>query len=99
MKYFLTLFLFFAIATGCKQRYLSGVALENKLKETMSDYLHKTLRPGVNFTIKDVNYFPEPTEKAFVCQFHVRMQYANKDTTGLMIATISNDFSKVQRTQ
>ncbi|HXR83160.1 MAG TPA: hypothetical protein VN722_02540 [Hanamia sp.] len=99
MKFLLTILLFFVIAAGCKQKLLSGPALENKLKETMTNYLHKTLKPGVQFTVKDVNYFPEPTEKAFVCQFHVHMQYENKDTTGLMIATISNDFNKVQRTQ
>jgi hypothetical protein len=99
MKFFLTLLLFFAIAAGCKQKLLSGTALQNKLKETMTEYLHKTLRPGVQFTVEDVNYFPEQTEKAFVCQFHVHMKYENKDTTGLMIATISNDFKKVQRTQ
>jgi hypothetical protein len=99
MKFLLTLLLFFVIAAGCKQKVLSGTALENKLKETMTDYLHKTLKPGVQFTVQDVNYFPEPTEKAFVCQFHVQMKYENKDTTGLMIATISNDFSKVARTQ
>lgn len=99
MKYFICVVLFFAIAAGCKQKLLSGVALQDKLKETMTDYLHKTLKPGVQFTVQDVNYFPEPTENAFICQFHVRMQYQNKDTTGLMIATISSDFNKVQRTQ
>ena len=99
MKYFITLLLLFAIASGCKQKLLSGVALQNKLKETMADHLHKTLKPGVQFTIEDVNYLAEPAEKAFVCQFHVHMKYENKDTTGLMIATISSDFTKVQRTQ
>ena len=54
MKYFITFVLLLTLGTGCKPKVLSGTALQNKLIETMDDYLHKTLHPGVTFTIKDV---------------------------------------------
>jgi hypothetical protein len=44
-------------------------------------------------------YYPEVTEKNFICQFHVTMHLGNKDTTGIIAATISQDFQKVFRTQ
>jgi hypothetical protein len=78
---------------------LSGTALQDKLVETMDDYLHKTLKPGVQFTIKDVSYYPDSIKKFYLCQFQVRMHFNNKDTIGIVAATISNDFSKVTRTQ
>jgi hypothetical protein len=99
MRYFFTSILLFALGTGCKPKILSGPALQNKLIETMDDYLHKTLKPGVQVTIKDVVYYPEKTEKLYVCQFHVIMHYGQKDTAGIVAATITNDFSKVTRTQ
>jgi hypothetical protein len=99
MRYFFTFILLLFLGTGCKPKILSGTALQNKLIETMDDYLHKTLQPGVQFTIKDVIYYPEETEKKYICQFHVDMHFNNKDTTGIVAATISNDFKKVSRTQ
>ena len=99
MKYFFTFIVLLAIGAGCKPKEISGAALENKLIETMNDYLHKTLQPGVEFTIKDVIYYPEKTKKLYICRFHVNMHFSNKDTTGIVAATISNDFSKVVRTQ
>src|SRR6266480_5490443 len=97
MKYF---FIFlFVLAAGCKQKILSGKELEDKLKETMTDYLHKTLQPGIEVTIKDVSYYPEKKKKFYICAFNVNMHSDNKDTTGIMAATISNDFSEVHRTQ
>ena len=98
MKYLLIL-LVSALMIGCKPKVLSGVALQNKLIETMDQYLHQTLKPGARFTIKDVIYYPEETKKFYICQFHVRMQYGNTDTIGIMAATITNDFKKVHRTQ
>jgi len=99
MKYFLALILLFILYIGCKPKLLSGKALEDKLIEIMGDYLHKTLKPGTTFTIKKVIYYPEVDEKLYDCQFHVSLQYGNKDTTGIMAATITNDFKKVARTQ
>lgn len=99
MRYFFTCILLFALGTGCKPKVLSGTALQNKLIETMDDYLHKTLQPGVIFTIKDVVYYPEAEKKLYICQFHVHMQFSNRDTTGVVAATISNDFTTVKRLQ
>ncbi len=43
MKYFFTFILLLALGGGCKPKELEGVKLENKLKETMKDYLDTTL--------------------------------------------------------
>jgi hypothetical protein len=99
MKYFFAVLVFAVLGSGCKPKVLSGPALQNKLIETMNDYLHKTLKPGVDFTIKDVVYYPEQEKKLYVCQFHVTMHYNTRDTTGVVSATITNDFSTVSRTQ
>src|SRR5688572_24877129 len=99
MKYFFTFILLLALGAGCKPKVLSGAELENKLIETMKDHLHKTLQTGVEFTIKDVIYYPEKMKKLYICRFNVEMHYGQKDTTGIVAATISNDFSKVVRTQ
>jgi hypothetical protein len=99
MRHFFTFVLLFAFAAGCKPRVLSGTELDKKLIETMSDYLHKTLEPGVKFEIKDVIYYPEVNSKMYDCQFHVNMHYKDKDTTGIVEATITNDFKKISRTR
>jgi hypothetical protein len=99
MKYFFTFLLLLGLGSGCKQKILYGKELENKLKESMTDYLHKTLKPGTTFTINDMSYYPEKRRKYYICTFHVGMHNGNKDTTGVMTAFISNDFSKVDRTQ
>jgi hypothetical protein len=98
MRYFFTYVLLFALGAGCKPKVLSGTALDNKLIETMNDYLQKTLQPGVTFEIKDVIHYTEKESKMYDCQFHVNMHYKNKDTTGIVEATITNDFKKVSRT-
>lgn len=99
MKYFFSLLLLLTLVTGCKPKELSGTALQKKLVETMKGYLHKTLQPGVEFTIKDVIYYPQVAEKNYICHFDVNMRLNNKDTSGVVIATISNDFLIVERKQ
>ena len=99
MKYFITLVIFFFLLAGCKPKVLTGVALQNKLIETMSNYLDTTLAPGAHFTVKDVAFYPEANQKLYNCRFHVRMQYKNSDTTGIVIASITNDFKTIVRTQ
>lgn len=99
MKAILTaLFAFFLLAS-CKQRVLTGTALQNKLIETMHNYLDTTMLPGTRVTVKDVAYYPESSQKLYNCRFHVRVQYRNRDTTGLVVATISNDFKNISRMQ
>lgn len=100
MKYLLTAVLCVSMLVSCKQKILSGKELENKLIETMSDHLHQTLKPGTEFTIKDIIYYPEKEKKLYICQFHVEVRApGSKDTTGVMRALISNDFKNVSRTQ
>jgi hypothetical protein len=97
MKYFFTLIFLLMLTAGCRQRQLSQAEMENKLKETMKDYLDKKPHKGVVFTIKDVIFYPEKT--FYRCEFHVDMRYGNKDTSGIMTANILKDFSKVERLQ
>jgi hypothetical protein len=99
MKYFYSFLLLLALVTACRPKPLSGKALENKLNETMVDYLHKTLKPGSEVTIKDLVYYPEKTKNLYICTFTVEIRTATSDTTGTMMALIPNDFSKVTRTQ
>jgi hypothetical protein len=99
MKYFYSLILLLALGTACKQKVLSGKELEDKLKETMTEHLHKTLKPGTEFTIKDMTYYADKIKKYYICTFDVTVHSGNKDTSGVMKAFIPNDFSKVDRTQ
>lgn len=99
MKYSITLLLLSFLVVGCKPKVLSGKALESKLKSTMKNYLDTTLQSGVTFKIEDVMYYPQANEKNYICQFHVQMHFKNKDTLGVVAATISNDFLKVERKQ
>lgn len=99
MKQFCTFILFFLLLASCKQKVLSGVALQNKLMETMKNYLDTTLQPGVQSTVKDVAFYPEATKNLYNCSFHVTMRHNNRDTTGVVVASITNDFKTITRTQ
>lgn len=99
MKYFYYLIILLAFGSACKQKVLSGTKLEDKLKETMTEYLHKTLQPGTEVTIKDLTYYADKIKKEYICVFIVNIHTATSDTTGEMRAFIPNDFSKVTRTQ
>ena len=99
MKYFFTFLFLLTIGTGCKPKVLSGQDLKNKLIETMGDYLHKTLKPDITYTIKDLAYYPDINRKLYDCQFTVYMHSNTVDTTGIMVVTITNDFKDVQRSR
>lgn len=99
MKYFFFFALIFSLIAGCKPKVLTGTALKNKLMETMGNYLDTTLKPGVHATVKDVAYYPEATRGLYHCRFHVEMKYENRDTTGIVTGTITNDFKTVERLQ
>ena len=99
MKYFYSLLLLLVLITACKQKILSGKALEDKLNKTMADYLHNTLKPGTEVIIKDLVYYPDKMKNLYMCTFTVELKTATSDTTGTMMALIPNDFSKVTRTQ
>jgi hypothetical protein len=99
MKYFITLFLVLTLGAGCKQKILAGKELDDKLKETMTEYLHKTMRPGTEVKIRELTYYADKERKLYVCAFSVDVHSGSSDTTGVMNALIPNDFSKVTRTQ
>ena len=99
MKYFYSLLLLFMLVTACRQKVLSGKALEDKLNKTMADHLHQTLKPGTEVIIKDLVYYPDKMKNVYICTFTVQLRTATSDTTGNMMALIPNDFSKVTRTQ
>ncbi len=99
MKYLFIFLLTILFSVGCKQKVLTGVELQNKLIETMNDYLKKTHDPSVTFKVHDVNYFPDTVKQNFVCQFHVTMHIKGKDTTGIVAPRISPDFTTVDRTR
>jgi hypothetical protein len=98
MKLLLALFVVVSVM-ACRQKMLSGPELQQKLIETMQNYLDKEDHPGIVFTVKDVTYFPEVKKKTYDCEFKVAMRTAQRDTTGSMLAYISNDFKTVQRTR
>jgi len=99
MKYFYSLLLLFMLVTACRQKVLSGKALEDKLNKTMADHLHQTLKPGTEVIIKDLVYYPDKMKNVYICTFTVQLRTATSDTTGNMMALIPNDCSKVTRTQ
>ena len=99
MKYLLSFSLICALAFGCQPKVLSGTALQDKLIQTMQDYLPKTLAKDVTFKIKEVAFYPDADKKLYNCNFTITMFRNGKDTTGLVVATISNDFKTVHRLQ
>ncbi|MEO8821856.1 MAG: hypothetical protein ABI267_04275 [Ginsengibacter sp.] len=99
MKYFFFFLLFFSLLAGCKPKVLTGTALQDKLKETISNFLDTTLQKGIQFKVQDVTYFPDAKKGTYICQFHVYMKSRGKDTTGIVAATITNDFKDVKRSQ
>jgi hypothetical protein len=65
--------------------------------KTMKDYLDKDAKPGVLVTVREVTF--DDRKDYYYCEFRVNMRSANKDTTGTMVALISNDFKTVERNQ
>lgn len=97
MKYFISLFFILALAAGCKPKKLSESQIESQLIKTMGDYLDKTAKPGIAFTVKDVIF--DERRGQYYCEFRVNMRSPGKDTTGTMTAFITHDFTKVDRSQ
>ncbi len=82
---------------SCK-RNLSRTEVENQLKSAMTSYLYKGVNNDssmVKFFVKSVNFYEDKT--FYECEFIVYKQYNKHDTTGMMGARISKDFSSVKR--
>ncbi|HVZ97027.1 MAG TPA: hypothetical protein VG847_09145 [Chitinophagaceae bacterium] len=99
MRYLVSVIFLFTAFTACKPKVLSGKELDAQLKTTMKNYLDSTLAPGTEVTIVNLEYYVDKPYKEYVCHFTVKLHSARLDTTGIMIATIPNDFSKVKRFQ
>jgi hypothetical protein len=98
-RYFFIVLFLSLLSVGCEQKVLSGKELEDKLKATMTEHLQKTLRPGTDFEIKNMTYYPDKIKNCFICVFDVRVKSAHSDTIGTMKAFISPDFKKVERAE
>jgi hypothetical protein len=99
MRYCYTLLLLLLLGVGCKPRALSGKELEDKLRKTMTEYLHKSMDLGTEVEVKDLSFYPDKIKDAYLCEFDVRIKHLNSDTTGKMSAQISSDFKTVTRTR
>lgn len=85
--------------SACKiKTELSPDELQNKLNQTMQEYLYNQINndsthikyhvlSGYNFA--EVEYYD--------CEFKVYVKKDNHDTTGIMSANISKDFTTVKR--
>jgi hypothetical protein len=101
MRSFFTFILLLTLAVACKQKVISGVELENKLMKTMQDYLNETGKPGAVYKVEDVIFYADQEKRLYNCEFHVNVKASavKLDTTGIMRADITGDFSKVLRKQ
>ncbi|MBS1599529.1 MAG: hypothetical protein JST75_14995 [Bacteroidetes bacterium] len=82
---------------SCKRK-LSAADLDMELKKALTQHLYKAMNydsSKVKYDVQEVTHFEDKTY--YECQFKVRVISANHDTTGIMTARISKDFSKVTR--
>ncbi|MFI5154489.1 MAG: hypothetical protein ACHQET_14225 [Chitinophagales bacterium] len=87
------------VAINSCSRKLSHDQVEQRLKEAMKTFLsHQEFRYDTSraeFTIDSVVYFED--KKFYECEFNVHLKKKNYDTTGIMTARISKDFTTVTR--
>jgi len=91
------IFLLIFILTNCK-RHLSKDYVEEHLKDSMKSFLYNKKNldtTKTKFTVLSVTYFEDST--FYDCEFKVNLKEGNLDTTGIMSARISKDFSVVKR--
>ena len=65
---------------------------------TMDHFLNSSKKidtSKVKFTVLDVLFFED--KSAYDCEFKVHLVSPGKDTTGIIAATISKDFERVNR--
>ena len=96
MKAMVVFLMVFTLA-ACK-RHVSKSYVEDRLKTTMKSFLinKKNLdTTKTKFTVLSVSYFEDST--FYDCEFKVNLKEGSLDTTGIMSARISKDFSVVKR--
>lgn len=72
--------------------------VQQHLAKAMTEFLYHSVNNDssrVKFEVKEVVYFEEAN--SYDCEFRVHMVQAGKDTTGVMKASVSKDFAKVNR--
>ena len=86
------------VGIHCK-RPLAPVQVKENLEKAMSNYLIAEQGGDTShfrFKMEDLNYFED--KEFYECEFRVRLfRQSGKDTTGLIKARISKDFSKVTK--
>ena len=96
MKTLIVLFLL-VIGSSCK-RPLGADDIPGRLKNTMTEFLKKSLKEdssSIKFDVQDVSYFED--KDFYECEFKVRMTDKNTDTIGIMRARVARDFSTITR--
>ena len=84
------------ICFSCKENINANV--ETALKRSMTDFLYSTVQydsSKVKYRVDSVIYFED--KDFYDCEFTVQVISAEKDTTGVMGATVSKDFKTVKR--
>ena len=98
MNKFLFLAMIVAAIAGCKRK-LSRDEVEKELKNAFFRSLTTSRTYNASrdtFQIKGLNFFED--KEAYDCEFTVRLkQSTGFDTTGIMTAKISKDFTDVKR--
>ena len=99
MKKWLLLFMITSFV-ACQKKPADRKKIETRLKTAMQNYLYKERNydsSNVTYNVQHVTFFEDKT--FFDCEFKVHMFVKSKnfDTTGVMLARISKDFSTVSR--
>ncbi|HVS98136.1 MAG TPA: hypothetical protein VHE54_16685 [Puia sp.] len=95
MKYYIWLLLF-ALVFCCRKPVRTDPT--SRLEKAMAAFLRKNVgrdSATIRFQVLDVAYYAD--KDFYECEFHVRMTSPSGDTTGMMKARISSDYSKVTR--
>ena len=85
------------LAISC-QKKPKQAEVQDHLKKAMSGFLYESINNDsskVKYDVKDVLFFED--REFYECEFNVRMLQDGKDTTGVMKARVTKDFTKVSR--
>jgi hypothetical protein len=91
--------IFLITSAGCQKKYTRQEIVQ-KLSDAFSKSLYERVHNDsskVKYYIKDVIFYDDRKYDIYLCEFKVRMVDQRVDTTGIMGATISKDFTKVIR--
>ena len=97
MKKFLALVILVTTLFACSTEP-TPEETEKELKKSMQNFLenpHDGKNPNAVYEVKDVTFYPG--KEYFECEFVVHVKTDMQDTTGVMKAKVSRDFSKVIR--